>query len=199
MTHFAAFLGLAALIVITPGADMALVTKNGLLRGRPAALATALGINCGVAVWALASALGLAAVLRASETAFLAVKVLGAAYLLWLGLRTIRGAGHAAATRARAGRPFVQGLLSNLFNPKIAVFFTSFIPQFVSPAHSSAWRLLALGLVFNAMRLVWLVSYACVVGKAGGVLRRPRIRAALDRLTGLVVVGFGVRLAAEHR
>ena len=126
---------------------------------------------------------------------FVAVRLLGAAYLVYLGLQLLLRRGDA---RSHAGgssrRAFRQGLLSNLGNPKMAVFFTSLLPQF----GSSFSGLVALGLVFCSLTFVWLTGYAVAVAKAGDVLRRPRIRRALDRVTGVVLVAFGLRLAAER-
>jgi RhtB (resistance to homoserine/threonine) family protein len=204
-----AFLAVAALLVVTPGVDMALVSKNALLHGRRAALSTALGINAGIVVWTAAAALGVAALIRASATAFTVLKLAGAAYLVYLGLQAIwlsrrrrrRHDGDHDPGSERLDPPsgFRQGLVSNLANPKIAVFFTSFIPQFVSPGESVVLSSLALGAMFNLLGVVWLVAFALFVSRAGELLRRPRVKAALDRLTGCVLVGFGVRLATEHR
>jgi len=189
---------LAVVIVVTPGVDMALVTKNALLHGRRAALASALGINVGIALWTIAAAVGLAALVRASAEAFAVVKVAGSAYLIYLGIQALRHAGHrtgeakpALTTRAA----FRQGLVSNALNPKIAVFFTSLLPQF----GSTLPQLLALGALFNLFGLVWLSAYALAAARAGDTLRRPRVRAVLDYLSGVVLVGLGVRLALEKR
>jgi RhtB (resistance to homoserine/threonine) family protein len=203
-----AFAGIAALLVITPGADMALVTKNGLAYGRRAALATALGVNLGALVWTLAAALGVAAFVSSSQVAFNTLRVAGAAYLLYLGLHTI----WATFRRSEAEEPvetvrtprssktaFRQGVVSNLLNPKLAVFYTSLLPQFVAPGQSVFARSLLLGGMLNLMAILWLSSYAWLVAKAGGVLRRPRVRCWLDRLTGSVLVAFGSRLASERR
>jgi RhtB (resistance to homoserine/threonine) family protein len=201
------FLAVALVVVLTPGADMALVTKNALLYGGPAAIATALGVNAGVAVWALTTALGLAAVVRSSPALFNAIRVLGAAYLVYLGVQALvasRRAGADPAPKPEAARvlsrpaAFRQGLLGNLLNPKIAVLFTSLLPQFVGP-DASAGALLVLGAVFNAMGLVWLLTYASLAARGRTLLRRPRVKAFLDRLSGLVLVGLGVRLAFERR
>jgi threonine/homoserine/homoserine lactone efflux protein len=211
MTHgLAAFMALAALLIVTPGPDMALVTKNALVRGRSAAVYTALGINAGIVVWTLAAALGIAAILRASEPAFTAFRILGAGYLIYLGLQALgllegRGAHQRAApailepTRAGGGASFRQGLLSNLFNPKIGVFFTSFLPQFIAPGDKIFAAMLLLGVIFNAMGLLWLLGYALFVSRAGEVLRRPRVKAVLERLTGYALIGFGLKLAADRR
>jgi threonine/homoserine/homoserine lactone efflux protein len=144
----------------------------------------------------VAASAGLAALLRASEPAFLAVRLAGAAYLVYLGVQTLlrRGEAH-LRPGGSARRAFRQGLLSNLGNPKMAVFFMSLLPQFATSFSTG----LALGLVFCAMTFVWLTGYAVAVAKAGHVLRRPRVRRALDRVTGAVLVAFGLRLAAEAR
>jgi RhtB (resistance to homoserine/threonine) family protein len=205
-----AFAGIAALLVITPGADMALVAKNGLAQGRRAALATAFGVNLGGVIWTLAAALGVAAFVRSSATAFNTLRVAGAIYLFYLGLQAIWGSRHRgerqepmdlpyARTRPGGRAAFRQGVVSNLLNPKIAVFYTSLIPQFVAPGQSIFTRSLLLGGLMNLMAIIWLSSYACLVARASAVLRRPRIRRWLDRLTGAVLIAFGLRLATERR
>jgi threonine/homoserine/homoserine lactone efflux protein len=204
-THLAAFLGVAALVIITPGQDTALTIRNSLLGGRLHGLCTAVGVSAGQCAWAVATSAGLAALLVASEPAFVALRLFGAAYLILLGVQALYAAlgkgpsptiGKAATSRvARPRVAFRQGLVSNLGNPKMAVFFPSLLPQF---AHSFG-ALLALGLVFAAMTLVWLSAYALVVARAGDFLRRPRIRRAIDAVVGVVLVAFGVRLASESR
>ena len=204
--HLVAFLGVAVVIVVTPGVDMALVTKNALLHGRRAALATALGINAGIAVWTVAAALGLAALVHASATAFAGVKLAGAAYLVYLGVQALRASRrrhhHLAPVSPHtlgSGHAFRQGLVSNLLNPKIAVLFSSLLPQFVGDASSPLAALLALGALFNVLGIVWLTSYALAVSRGRAVLQRPRVRAALDAASGVVLVALGVRLAFERR
>lgn len=206
--HLSAFLGVAALVIVTPGPDTALVTKNALLYGRRPALATAFGVNTGLLVWTLASAAGVAAIVHASATAFTAMKLVGAAYLIWLGFQTLRAAGQRTAADGDAAnggrrldvrRGFRQGLLSNLANPKIAAFFTSLLPQFIEPGQSVLVPFLVLGGLFVAMTVAWLSVYAFMASKAGGLLTRPRVRTALDRFTGVVLIGLGLRLATERR
>jgi threonine/homoserine/homoserine lactone efflux protein len=198
ITHFLAFLGVATVVIVTPGQDTALTIRNTLLGGRRSGILTAGGVSMGQAIWALATSAGIAAMLQASAPAFEALKLAGAAYLIWLGLQTIfRRSGERRAAPPRPGRSFRQGVVSNLGNPKMAIFFTSLLPQFVpQPAFGS---LFALGLVFSAMTFSWLTGYAFAVAKAGDFLRRPRIRQALDRLTGAVLIALGLRLAGEHR
>jgi threonine/homoserine/homoserine lactone efflux protein len=196
--HVLPFLAVSAIVVVTPGVDMALVTKNALLRGRAAARATALGVNLGIFLWTLAAALGLAAVIAASAAAFTAIKLAGALYLVYLGVRALLGS-RETVTVVAGGSAFRQGLASNLLNPKIAVFFTSLLPQFVDAAHASPQDLLLLGLLFNCMGVAWLLTYAELAARGRDVLGRPRVRRALDRLTGVALVGLGVRLAFERR
>jgi threonine/homoserine/homoserine lactone efflux protein len=150
-----AFLVVATIVVITPGVDMAVVTRNAILDGRRAAVLTALGINLGVLFWVTAAALGLAAVVAASAPAFAAIKL-------------------------------------------IAVFFTGLLPQFVG-SHGSAADLLLLGLLFNALGVAWLTSYALLAARGRNVLSRPAVKPTLDRATGIVLIGLGARLALERR
>jgi threonine/homoserine/homoserine lactone efflux protein len=201
------FLGVAVLVIVTPGPDTALTTRNTLLGGRPGGLATAFGVVGGQAVWALATSLGVVALLLASEPAFAAVRLAGAAYLVYLGLQTLlaawRGSGHAVEIRGNGGglAPHVaarQGLVSNLGNPKMAAFFTSLLPQFVPAGEAAVLPLLLLGLTFCALTLVWLTAYALAVARAGSYLQRAGIRRALEAATGTVLVALGLRLAAER-
>ena len=199
------FLAVAAIVVVTPGVDMAVVTRNALMYGRRAAVMTVFGINVGIFFWAMAAALGLAAIVSTSATAFAAIKLAGAAYVVYLGLQALRSArvdrveSQPIARSAPSSRiAFRQGLISNMLNPKIAVFFTSLLPQFVG-AHDSAGDLLLLGLLFNAMGVGWLICYATVVARGRDVLVRPRVKRTLDRISGFVLVGLGTRLALENR
>jgi threonine/homoserine/homoserine lactone efflux protein len=201
LAQAAAFLGVSTLVIVTPGQDTALTIRNSLVGGRRGGVQTAIGVSLGQAVWAVATSLGVAALLRASEPAFLALRLVGAAYLLYLGLSALRSAfrrdravpaPHAGVPGPRS--PLFQGLLSNLGNPKMAVFFTSLLPQFAG----SFSGLLALGLIFCAMTLFWLTGYAIAVARAGDLLRRPRIRRAIEAFTGAVLVALGLRLATER-
>jgi threonine/homoserine/homoserine lactone efflux protein len=209
VTGLAAFLGIAALLIVTPGQDTALTIRNTLLRGRGGGVATALGVVTGQAVWTIAASAGVAAVLVASEPAFVALKVAGTAYLALLGVQALRdairpGGGAHAAPRlpdAAAGgrwRSYRSGVISNLGNPKMAVFFVSLLPQFAG-TRASFTALLALGALFCSMTLVWLSAYATAIARAGDLLRRGRVRRALDAVTGIALIAFGVRLATAQR
>ena len=210
--ELAAFASVAALLTITPGADMALVTRTALGEGLRPALRTSVGICCGLVGWAVLSALGVSAVVAASATAFTVLKLAGAAYLVWLGVQTIRG-GQGGQTPLSGGEPssgsraeagfaagsFRRGLVSNLLNPKIAVFYSTVLPGFVAEDAALLPAFLLLAGVHVVFGLAWLSGYAWAVTRAGHVLRRPRVRRALDRVTGAVLVGFGARLALTSR
>jgi threonine/homoserine/homoserine lactone efflux protein len=199
------FLGVVALLTITPGADMAMVSRSVLLGGRGDALATTLGICAGCLVWAIVSAAGVAAVLAASETAYDALRLVGAAYLVWLGVQSLlaaRRGEHRAAAGDAAGRrqsPFRQGLLTNLFNPKIAVFYSTFLPQFIGPGDPALLISMLLAGVHIAFGLVWLSAYAWLLDRTVTAFKASRVRRALDAITGMVLVALGLRLAAERR
>lgn len=208
--HFLVFIGVAALVIVVPGPDTAVVTKNILMYGRRTALGTSLGVSAGLAVWTLAAALGVASLVRASEVAFTTLKLVGALYLIWLGLQALRAAGRgydgdsdatAASARKELGPRggFRQGFLSDLANPKIGVFFTSLLPQFVDPGQPVLLPFLALGAVFVLMTVVWLSAYCLVAARAADTLLRPRVRAVMDRITGVVLIAIGLRLATERR
>jgi threonine/homoserine/homoserine lactone efflux protein len=204
------FLGVIALLTITPGADMAMVARSVFMGGRPAAFATTLGIAAGCMIWAIASAAGLAAVLAASETAYDALRLVGAAYLVWLGAQSLlaakRGylnggakpvAGEPAASARGLRVPFRQGLLTNLFNPKIALFYTTFLPQFIGPGDPVLLLSIAMASVHVLLGIVWLSGYAWLLDRAIETFKSSRLRRTLDAVTGAVLVALGLRVAAD--
>jgi RhtB (resistance to homoserine/threonine) family protein len=201
-----AFIGVAALLIIIPGADMALVTRNVLGVGRKRAMLTIAGICAGCVIHATASALGLSAIIATSATAFNVVKTLGAGYLIWIGVQSIRESRAAAAParatedsrRARLG-PFLQGFLTNILNPKVAVFYLTFLPQFISPGEPVLRRSLVLASIHIVMGFVWLTAYAWFIDRLGAVLTRPRVKKWLEGVTGGLLIALGARLAWERR
>jgi threonine/homoserine/homoserine lactone efflux protein len=204
--HPLVFLGIVALLTITPGADMAMVARSVFTGGRRDAFATTLGISAGCLAWACASALGVAAVLAASQTAYDALRLVGAAYLVWLGIQSLLaarwggyGAAAAATATPRRTSPFRQGLLTNLLNPKIAVFYSTFLPQFIAPGDSALTVSMLLACVHITLGILWLSLYAWLLGRAVEAFKGSRLRRALDALTGTVLVALGLRLAAERR
>jgi threonine/homoserine/homoserine lactone efflux protein len=198
--HWQAWLGVAALLTITPGPDMAVVTRSALERGFGPAVWTTLGIVAGLLAWAAAAAVGVAAIFNASAEAFTALKLVGAAFLLYLGLQAWR-AKHTGEVLPpeEAGRGnFRRGLLTNLLNPKIGVFYSTVLPQFVNQHHSVFLQSLALAAIHGILGLIWLPLYARFVVKTGDLLRRPKARKILDRITGTVLIGLGLRVALER-
>jgi threonine/homoserine/homoserine lactone efflux protein len=181
------FLAVAAIVIVAPGPDFALTVRNTVRGG---GVATAFGVATGQVVWAVATAVGVAAILAASHPAFVALQLAGAAYLAWLGLAALLSRG-AHAPRLRLGSPYRQGLLSNLANPKMPVFFISLLPQF----GGSFVALVAHGLAFAAMTLAWLA----LVSRGASLLLVPRVRRVVDVVTGVVLVALGLRLATERR
>jgi threonine/homoserine/homoserine lactone efflux protein len=195
-----AFVAVSAVVICTPGQDTALTIRNTLGGGRRSGIATAAGVSLGQGVWTLAASAGLVALLSASEPAFRTLKLAGAAYLVYLGAQSLYAAArrreHGPSMRANSiapARALRQGVLSNLGNPKMAVFFASLLPQF----GDSFVALLALGLLFCSLTLLWLTLYACAIDRLRRLLG-GRVRRALDALTGAVLVALGVRLAAER-
>lgn len=211
MMTLLAFIGVSIIVIITPGPDTATTIRGALLGGRKAGVYTAAGIAIGQVIWALATSMGLAAALTASEPLFLAIKYAGAAYLVFLGIQALREAFRPVVPEPATGdakqrphplRPWKalrQGLISDLGNPKMAVFFTSLLPQFVGPGGPAFSALLALGVLFSAMTFGWLTFYALAIDRAGEFLRRPAIRRTVEGVTGAVLMGLGLRIATEHR
>ena len=200
---FVAGLAVLALLTISPGADMALIAKITLERGRRAALLATLGICSGLLVHATASALGLSVILATSAEAFTVVKLVGAAYLAYLGVQAIRNSFHDDAAEVRSPRRganlFLQGVFSNVLNPKVAVFYLTFLPQFMSAGDNVLARSLAFAVAHAVMGIVWLSAYAYVLSRVSAVLGRSGVRRWLERVTGGVLIALGARLALERR
>ncbi|HLJ61359.1 MAG TPA: LysE family translocator [bacterium] len=206
--RFLAYLLVSAALIVAPGPDMALVTRNALRGGWTAASQTAFGVAIGLVLWGIASVAGVAALLGASAAAFTVMKLAGALYLTALGLRSLISAargpeGRGAPPVSNPRRPsapdraFWQGLFNNLLNPKAAVIFLSIVPQFVRPGDSTG-RLLVMVAVFALLTLGWLHVYGAAVARAGRYFG-PRVQRALGAVAGTVMIGLGVRLAFERR
>lgn len=211
MSTYLTFIGLSLLVITTPGPDTAVTIRSAMAGGLRGGVFTALGVSTGLAIWALAASAGITALLVASEPLFVALKLIGAAYLIYLGVMSLwsafraegwKGVAAAGATRRRgsAFAAYRTGLISDLSNPKIAAFFTSLLPQFVPNAGGAGFFDFAwLGFTFAAITFVWLVFYSWGVARIGDVLRRPKIRCALDAVMGTILVALGLRLATEQR
>ena len=209
MSDLPAYLGISALIIMTPGPDTALTVRNTLYVGRRGGVLTALGVAIGQAIWTVATSAGLTAMLLAVRPAFTLIQVFGATYLAYLGARAVWDALHGPVSGgdsvARPAHPsergmtgLRQGVLSDLGNPKMAVFFTSLLPQFAPYSHPGFFSLLTLGAIFCSLTFLWLSAYALVVARVGTILQRPSIRRTLDAVTGTILIGLGVRLVTER-
>jgi threonine/homoserine/homoserine lactone efflux protein len=189
---------IASLVLIAlPGPDQALIMRNALVRGRTAGLRTMLGGASGLSLHAAAAALGVSALLATSATAYATLKIVGVAYLLYLGVKMFLSAREADEPEgeARSGRPFAQGFVSNALNPKVALFFLTFVPQFLPDSGSTLPAALALSAIFAAIYLMWFTGIVSLVGLASDALRRPRVKAWTERVTGSALVAFSARLA----
>ena len=211
-----AFIGVALIVVITPGHDMVLVTTHALATGRSAARMAAIGVCAGVLVHAAAAVIGLSALLATSSVAFAIVKVIGAVFLVVLGVGTIWNAhrepaegsaepepGSAVPTSigvswVRFGSsPFWQGFWSNVLNPKVALLFLSRLPQFVDAGEAVFLKTLVLSGTFLAMGIVWLLAYVAVVSRDASILRHDRVRRRIELVSDAVLVALGLKIAVE--
>lgn len=204
-TQLLAFAGVSLLLAVTPGPDMAVVTKNTLAHGRRGVVLTTSGIALALVIWVTATAVGLSALLRTSGEVLFLLKVAGAAYLAYLGIRTLlesraRPADLLAGTppAAPAHAIFRQGFLSAISNPKLGVFFVTFLPQFVVPGQPVFSRLLELGVTFALIGWIWMNVYGFSITRLRQVITAPRVRQWMQRVTGVVLLGFGARLALER-
>ncbi len=204
-TTLLAFAGVSLLLAVTPGPDMAVVTKNALAHGRRGVVLTTSGIALALVIWVSATALGLSALLRTSGEVLFVLKIIGAVYLAYLGIRTLlesrsRPADLLAGTPAAAPAHavFRQGFLSAISNPKLGVFFVTFLPQFVLPGQQVLTRLLVLGVTFAVIGWLWMNAYGLFVTRLREIITAPRVRQWMQRVTGVVLLGFGARLALER-
>jgi threonine/homoserine/homoserine lactone efflux protein len=199
----ATFTVAAVLIILVPGPDTLVVLRGVVRGGRPRGSATAAGTLTGLTVWIAVAALGLAAVLRASEVAYDVLRIAGACYLTWLGVQSLRAirrtsvAGEDKPRRGIVGTGFLAGLVTNLLNPKVGVFFVTFLPGFVPHGFPVGLTSLLFGAVFLLLTLGYLVLLLTFASRLTGWMTTPRVRRRLDAVTGTVLVGFGIRLAAE--
>jgi threonine/homoserine/homoserine lactone efflux protein len=203
LTACLTFAVVAALVTVTPGLDTMLVLRTTVSGGRRVGYLGAVGISTGCLAWAVASAAGLTALLAASHLAFQAVRVAGACYLLWLGAHALwrsrrGGAPEAVDEAVSRGAAFRTGLVTNLLNPKIGVFYMSLLPQFVPHGASMFWTSLLFSSIHVVEGLLWFAFVVVAAGAARRVLARPGVKRRLQQLTGLAFIGFGLRIATEH-
>ena len=193
---------LTSLVLIAlPGPDQALIMRNALVGGRTAGVRSMLGGVTGLTLHATAAAVGVSALLATSATAYSTLKLVGVAYLLYLAVRMLLSSRRPGEEEhaPRRGRPYLQGFVSNALNPKVALFFLTFVPQFL-PDHGSTLAVsLLLSATFAALYLVWFSGLIRLVDLIGNALRKPRVRARMDRITASALIAFGLRLAAQGK
>jgi RhtB (resistance to homoserine/threonine) family protein len=205
-----AFAVIAAALTVAPGADTMLVVRNVLRGGRRDGVITTFGICLGLFVHATLSAVGVSVILMRSATAFHLLKLAGACYLVWLGVQSLSGAmrGEVPAAGAERGGPatavsarrcFVEGVLSNVLNPKVAVFYLAFLPQFIGPTDAVLRKSLLLAGIHYVEGIVWLATVSVVVDRTRRFFMESDVRRWLDGVCGALLVGLGVRLALERR
>jgi len=207
--QIAAFTVAATLVTLSPGPDMALVARRAITDGWRRASITSAGVVTGLLVHATASVAGISVILVRSATAFTVLKVVGACYLVVLGALSFRAAARTAREpnqRVAGERParssrtsFVQGFLNNVLNPKPALFYLAFLPQFFEPGDPVLLLTAIMVAIHMALGIVWLPTWGWLVSRASGALGRSRWRARLERVTGCVLVALGLRLATTHR
>jgi threonine/homoserine/homoserine lactone efflux protein len=202
---FALFIGVSWALIISPGPDMLYVITRGMTHGRKAGILSAIGVVCGILVHTTAATLGLTLILQTSALAFLAVKFIGAAYLLYLGIKAWRDKStfsiRASPSNAKSSSLFWQGVLSNVLNPKIAIFFLAFLPQFVDKGSSHVTlQMIFLGITFAAFGLCFLLAVGYFSGSIGKWLtHRPQYAQFFQRLAGGILVSLGIRLAFTEK
>ena len=198
-----AYIVAAALLTVTPGADTLLVVRYAGGRGASAGFAAALGIITGTMVWGAIVALGVAALIVASPLLYDLLKWGGALYLVWLGMQLLLPrpdrASEAPAPSSRLGSPFASGLLTNLLNPKVGVFYLAFLPQFIPAGVAKAPFILLLAAIHGFLGLIWFAILIAGIGSAASKLRSPKVTDALSKVTGILFVGFGARLLLSSR
>ncbi len=202
---FALFIGVSWALIIAPGPDMFYVITRGMAHGRRAGILSAIGVVCGILVHTTAAAFGLTLILQTSVFAFLLVKYVGAAYLVYLGIKAWREKStfslETPALIVKSHTLFWQGVLSNVLNPKIGIFFLAFLPQFIDKGSShGTMQMIILGLTFACFGLCFLFMVGYFSGTVGGWLRhRPRYAQFFQRLAGGILIGLGIRLAVAER
>ena len=203
LSDFVAFALAGALVVLIPGPDTLVVLRSVVLSGRREAARTSLGVLTGLLLWMLAAALGLTAVLRASQDGYLVLRLVGAVYLLYVGVQALRSRvlrqplEAVAPGRSLVGRGYRAGLTTDLLNPKVGVFFVTFFPAFI-PRHAPvAAMTIGLGLIFVVETAIYFAAILLFVRRLSAWMASDRVRRRLNRATGLVLIGFGLRLAAE--
>jgi RhtB (resistance to homoserine/threonine) family protein len=206
MNHYWAFVATSILLILSPGIDTALVTRNTVAYSATGGFFTAFGIANGVLIHTLAAGLGLSVILMQSARLFEIFKLVAAAYLIFLGLKSFRKratqiqvqAGQLTNTQRHLSQQlFRQGVLTNILNPKVALFFLTFLPQFTDTTQGFFHQVLLLGLTYSGLTLLWFMCYINLMNRLKDWIMKPAVQRFLERLTGIVLVGLGLKLAVD--
>lgn len=205
MTSVTLFLIACILLIILPGPDTAIVTKNTIVSGKKAGFQTMIGSCSGLLIHTIAAVAGLSALIVKSAVAFTIIKYVGAVYLCYLGVRTLmqmrakKVTNEEELVEAKGNSSFKQGFITNITNPKVAVFFLTFLPQFLAPDANVFLAFLAMGLIYIALTFVWFFLYVYLLNTIRDFMKRPATQAVVEGLTGIVLIGFGIKLAFEKQ
>ena len=204
MTSIPLFIVACVLLIILPGPDTAIVTKNTIVDGRKSGFKTMIGSCAGLMIHTIACVAGLSALIVKSAVAFTILKYIGAIYLCYLGVRTLMAlrvkksqVQEEQLVEAKGNSSFKQGFITNITNPKVAVFFLTFLPQFLAPNSEPFWAFLAMGIIYAVLTFVWFVFYVYLLNSIRSFMKRPSTQAITEILTGSVLIGFGIKLAFE--
>ena len=204
MTSIPLFIIACVLLIILPGPDTAIVTKNTVVAGRKGGMQTMLGSCVGLSIHTIAAVAGLSAIIVKSAVAFTVLKYVGAAYLCYLGVRTLMNmrakktdVDEELLVEAKGSSYFKQGFITNVTNPKVAVFFLTFLPQFLAPGADAFWSFLVMGIIYTVLTFAWFFFYVVLLDKVRNFMKRPATQASIEAITGVVLIGFGIKLACE--
>jgi RhtB (resistance to homoserine/threonine) family protein len=206
MENFYLFVLMCIFLIILPGPDTAIATKNTLTVGRSGGLKTALGTCCALLIHTSAAVLGLSAIIVKSALLFSVFKYVGAVYLIYLGVKTLwslKKREEAASVEMNTDKQFEntscfkQGFLTNILNPKVAVFFLTFLPQFVDPGSNTFIPFLIMGITYTVLTSIWFLLYVYLINQISAFMKRPKAQNMIEGITGTILIGFGIKLALE--
>ncbi|MBT2618812.1 MULTISPECIES: LysE family translocator [unclassified Bacillus (in: firmicutes)] len=206
MENFYLFIIMCILLIILPGPDTAIATRNTVTVGTSGGFKTMFGTCCALLIHTSAAVFGLSAIIVKSALLFSIFKYVGAVYLVYLGFKTLWGLRNkqvAAAAETSVKNKyenqscFKQGFLTNLLNPKVAVFFLTFLPQFVNPGNDTFLPFLIMGMTYTVLTALWFVFYIYLLNQISAFMKKPRTQAIFEGITGTVLIGFGLKLALE--
>jgi RhtB (resistance to homoserine/threonine) family protein len=206
MENFYLFVLMCIFLIILPGPDTAIATKNTLTVGRSGGLKTALGTCCALLIHTSAAVLGLSAIIVKSALLFSVFKYVGAVYLIYLGVKTLwslKKREEAASVEMNTDKQFEntscfkQGFLTNILNPKVAVFFLTFLPQFVDPGSNTFIPFLIMGITYTVLTCIWFILYVYLINQISAFMKRPKAQNMIEGITGTILIGFGIKLALE--